>query len=172
MQIGGLEIPSDSPVFLAILAIHVSVGVLAAVTGAVAMLMEKRRGGHTRTGSIYFRSVATLFATSTALAALRWTDDYHLFALGTQAFAAALLGRAARRRRWRTQIDMHIVGMGVSYIAMLTASYVDNGGNLPVWRELPDAAYWLAPSAFGIALVVWAVARGSKVAIHVEGRSH
>jgi len=82
VQIGGLEIPSDSPVFPAILAIHVSAGVLAAATGAVAMLMEKRRGGHTRTGSIYFWSVATLFATSTALATMRWTDDYHLFPLG------------------------------------------------------------------------------------------
>ena len=169
MEIAGFEIPSDSPVFLSILAFHVPVGVLAAVTGAVAMFMEKRRGGHTRAGSIYFWSLATLFATSTALAAMRWPEDYHLFALGTLAFAAALLGRAARRQRWRTQIDTHIVGMGVSYIAMLTAFYVDNGRSLPVWRELPDAVYWLAPSGFGIPLIVWAVARWSKVAIHVEG---
>ena len=66
MEIGGFEIPSESPVFLSILAIHVPVGVLAVVTGAVAMFMEKRRGGHTRAGSIYFWSLATLFATSTA----------------------------------------------------------------------------------------------------------
>ena len=169
MEIAGFEIPSDSPVFLSILAIHVPVGVLAVVTGAVAMFMEKRRGGHTMAGSIYFWSLATLFATSTALAAMRWADDYHLFALGTLAFAAALLGRAARRQRWRTQIDTHIVGMGVSYIAMLTAFYVDNGRNLPVWRDLPNVVYWLAPSAFGIPVLVWAVARGGKVAIHVEG---
>ena len=169
MEIGGFEIPSDSPMFLAILAIHVPVGVLAVVTGAVAMFMEKRRGAHTKAGSIYFWSLGSLFATSTALAAMRWADDYHLFALGTLAFAAALLGRAARRQRWSTQIDTHIVGMGVSYIAMLTAFYVDNGKNLPVWRELPHAVYWLAPSAFGIPLLVWAVARGSKVAVHIEG---
>ena len=169
MEIGGFEIPSDSPMFLAILAIHVPVGVLAVVTGAVAMFMEKRRGAHTKAGSIYFWSLGSLFATATALAAMRWADDYHLFALGTLAFAAALLGRAARRQRWSTQIDTHIVGMGVSYIAMLTAFYVDNGKNLPVWRELPHAVYWLAPSAFGIPLLVWAVARGSKVAVHIEG---
>jgi len=172
VEIGGFEIPSDSPVFLSILAIHVPVGMLAAVTGAVAMFMEKRRGGHTRAGSIYFWSLATLFVTSTALAAMRWADDYHLFALGTLAFVTALLGRVVRRQGWRTPIDLHIVGMGVSYIAMLTAFYVDNGRNLPVWRELPDAVYWLAPSAFGIPLIVWAVARGSRVTIHVEGTTH
>jgi hypothetical protein len=172
VEIGGFEIPSESPVFLSILAIHVPVGVLAVVTGAVAMFMEKRRGAHTRAGSIYFWSLAALFATSTALAAMRWADDYHLFALGTLAFAAALLGRTARRQRWSTQIDTHIVGMGVSYIAMLTAFYVDNGRNLPVWRELPDAVYWLAPSAFGVPLIVWAASRGSKVTVHVEGTSH
>jgi hypothetical protein len=93
VEIGSFEIPSESPVFLSILAIHVLFGVLAVVTGAVAMFVEKRRGGHTRDGSIYFWSLATLFATSTALAAMRWADDYHLFALGTLAFAAALLGQ-------------------------------------------------------------------------------
>ena len=137
------------------------------------MFMEKRRGGHTKAGSIYFWSLAALFATSTALAAMRWAaDDYHLFALGTLAFAAALLGRAARRQQWRTRIDTHIVGMGVSYIATLTAFYVDNGRNLPIWRELPDAVYWLGHSAFGIPMIVWAVARWSKVPIHAERTIH
>lgn len=172
MEIAGFEIPSDSPVFLSLLAIHVPVGVLAVVSGAVAMFMEKRRVRHTKAGSIYFWSLGALFATSTALAAMRWADDYHLFILGTLALVTALLGRAARRQRWRTQIDTHIVGMGVSYIAMLTAFYVDNGRNLPIWRDLPDAVYWLAPSAFGIPLIIWAVARESRVAIHVEGRTH
>jgi hypothetical protein len=168
----GIEIPSDSPAFLSILAIHVPLGLLAVVTGAVAMLKEKRRGGHTRFGSIYFWSLAALFATSTALAAMRWSDDYHLFALGAVAFAAAIVGREARRRRWSTRIDLHVVAMGVSYIAMLTAFYVDNGRSLPLWRDLPTVAYWLIPSAVGIPLIVRALTRGPTLAIGAEGAAH
>ena len=38
MEIGDFEIPTDSAMFLAILAIHVPVGVLALVTGAVRIM--------------------------------------------------------------------------------------------------------------------------------------
>ena len=49
--------------------------------------------------------------------------------------------------------------MGLSYILMLTAFYVDNGKNLPVWRDLPYLAYWVLPGAVGIPLIVNALAR-------------
>jgi hypothetical protein len=42
---------------------------------------------------------------------------------------------------------MHISGMGASYVLLLTAFYVDNGKNLPLWRELPQWAFWILPSA-------------------------
>jgi hypothetical protein len=87
------------------------------------------------------------------------------------AFSAALLGRGARRRRWRTPIDLHIVGMGVSYVAMLTAFYVDNGKNLPIWRDLPDMTYWLLPSVIGIPLIVRALRRHPKISDRPEGLS-
>lgn len=79
MVIAGFEIPSDSLVFLAILVVHVPIGVLAVVTGVAAMLKEKRRGAHTRFGSIYFFCLGLLFVTSAALSAMRWSEDYHLF---------------------------------------------------------------------------------------------
>jgi hypothetical protein len=68
-------------------------------------------------------------------------------------------------------LDLHIIGMGVSYIVMLTAFYVDNGKNLPIWRELPDAAYWILPGAAGVPLIVRALRRYSKVSANTEGLS-
>jgi hypothetical protein len=43
--------------------------------------------------------------------------------------------------------------MGSSYILLLTAFYVDNGKNLPVWRELPQIAFWLVPGAIAFPIV-------------------
>jgi hypothetical protein len=49
--------------------------------------------------------------------------------------------------------------MGLSYVLLLTAFYVDNGKNLLLWKELPPIAYWLAPGAVGIPLIVYALLR-------------
>ena len=155
--------------FLAILAVHVPIGVLAVVTGAVAMLKEKRRGAHTTFGSVYFWCLGVLFVTSAALSAMRWSEDYHLFVLGAVAFSTAVIGRLARRRRWRTRIDLHIVGMGISYIVMITAFYVDNGKNLPLWRDLPHVAYWLLPSVVGLPVILWALSRDRRTIIYAGG---
>ena len=88
--------------------------------------------------------------TASALAAVGWAGNYHLIILGTLAFAAAHLGRMARRRRWINWVKLHITGMGTSYISLLTAFYVDNGKSLPFgeipwspigWRP-PWLGYW------------------------------
>jgi hypothetical protein len=78
-----------------------------------------------------------------ALAAVRWDEDYHLFILGVLAFAAASLGREAPRRRLLSWVRLHIAGMGLSYILLLTVFYVDNGKSLPLWKELSPITYWL-----------------------------
>jgi hypothetical protein len=93
----------------------------------------------------------------TGLAAVRWAEDYHLFILGLLSLAAAYLGREARRQRWTNWARLHITGMGASYILLLTAFYVDNGKNLPLWDWLPPIAYWLIPAAVGIPLVIRAL---------------
>jgi uncharacterized membrane protein len=168
VEIAGFAIPSESPLFISILAVHIPLGLSAVVAGAAAMLREKGRGAHSSLGSIYFWSLAALFATSTALAAMRWSEDYHLVALGALAFAAALIGREARRHRWQTAIDLHIIGMGISYVAMLTAFYVDNGKNLPIWRDLPSMSYWIVPSAVGFPVMIWALVRNLRTEIQAQ----
>jgi hypothetical protein len=47
---------------------------------------------------------------------------------------------------------------------MLTAFYVDNGKNLPLWKELPPIAYWILPSTVGLPLIVHALLRHPLVA--------
>ena len=62
-----------------------------------------------------------MFVSSTGLSVVRWAEDYHLFILGLLALVAASLGRTARRRRWPGWVRLHITGMGLSYILLLTA---------------------------------------------------
>jgi hypothetical protein len=42
--IAGIEIPSTDPVFLAIVGVHIPLGLVAVVAGAIAMLSDKGRG--------------------------------------------------------------------------------------------------------------------------------
>jgi hypothetical protein len=155
----GFDLPSDSPLFVGVLATHVLLGMACVVLGIAAMLSVKRRGPHPRAGTLYYWSLAALFATASVLAAMRWAEDYHLFILGALSFAAASVGRTARRRLWRRWIDFHVSGMGLSYVLMLTAFYVDNGKSLPVWRDLPHITYWILPGAVGVPLIVIALDR-------------
>lgn len=159
LKIAGIEVPSKSPLFLTVLAFHVLAALVCVVTGIVAMMSKKRPGRHPIFGTTYYWSLAVTVITATALAAMRWTEDYPLFVLGAICFCAASLGRTARRRRWRKWANVHISLMGFSYIVMLTAFYVDNGKSLPVWRNLPHFAYWLSPALVGVPLIVRALAR-------------
>ncbi len=149
----GIEVPCDSSIFLAILAIHIPAGIICVLAGLVALLSKKQPGRHPKFGTIYYWSLSVVFVSATILAGLRWADDYHLFILGTLSFTAATFGRMAHRRRWLGWVRLHITGMGLSYILMLTAFYVDNGKNLPLWKELPPIAYWTLPSAVGLPLI-------------------
>jgi uncharacterized membrane protein len=155
----GIPIPSRDPVFLTIIGIHVVFGLAAVITGVVAMLSKKERGRHSDWGTVYFWALSGVFVTMGALSFMRWAENYHLFILGSLAFGFAYFGRAAARRRPSPWVRLHLVGMGASYIFMLIAFYVDNGKNLPFWKELPPAAYWLLPSAVGIPLIVRALLR-------------
>lgn len=157
INVAGIEIPSSDPVFLAVVGVHVLLGLVCTITGLIAMLSPKRTGGHPTFGSTYFWCLGGVFVTATALAAVRWAEDYDLFILGALAFVVASTGRAARRRRWSNWVSLHISGMGISYVLLLTAFYVDNGKSLPFWKALPPIAYWLIPAAIGIPLVVRAL---------------
>lgn len=157
--VGGIPIPSDAPVFLGALGVHVLFALAAVIAGAVAMFSKKMTGKHPRFGNYYYWSLAMVFVSAAALSAMRWTENYHLFVLGILSFSAAWIGRAARRRRWARWVTVHITALGASYVLLLTAFYVDNGPHLPLWNKLPPAAFWVLPSVFGLPLIIWALLR-------------
>ena len=129
-RILGDQVGSTAPLFLAFLAVHVLAGLTAVASGAIASLVRKGSQRHIRAGRWYYRAITVVFATATALAAMRWQQDYYLFLIGAVAFTAATIGYQHRRRH-RPGDTGHIAGMGIAYAAMLTAFYVDNGPHLP-----------------------------------------
>jgi hypothetical protein len=168
----GIPVQSTDPVFLSIVGVHVLFGLAAVVAGVVAMLSKKRAGRHSTWGKMYFWCLFGMFVTMSALSFMRWTQNYHLFALGSLSFSSAYLERDALRRHWRQWPRIHLAGMGASYIFMITAFYVDNGKNLPLWRELPEIAFWILPSAIGAPLIVYFLMRHPVVVGYDRSPAH
>jgi hypothetical protein len=156
-DVAGIQIPSDNPVFLTVAGIHIALGLACAVAGVIAMLSPKCAGRHPNYGTAYFWCLSGVFVSATGLAVARWAEDYHLFILGALSFAAAYFGRQARQHCWNNWVRLHLTGMGTSYILLLTAFYIDNGKQLPVWRDLASITYWLIPAAIGIPLIIRAL---------------
>jgi hypothetical protein len=98
-------------------------------------------------------------ATGLGLVATRGPGFAHLAALG---FVAATLGLTGYFARDKATAPTHVVSMGFSYVAMLTAFYVDNGPRLPGWRLLPPIAFWVLPSLIGAPLIALALRRGAR----------
>ena len=156
---GWFVIPSSDPLFLSIVAVHVLLGIGSSATRLLAMLSAKAPGRHPRFGTLYFRLLASLFATATALSVMRWAHAYPLFIIGAFSFTTAVIGREARRRRVRGWERLHIAGMGSSYVLMLIAFYVDNGKQLPPLNQLPHWTYWALPAIIGAPIIIWALVR-------------
>lgn len=159
ITVGGIPIPSREPWFLAIIAIHVAAGIIGTAAGAIAMLSRKGPGRHPTAGTVYFRALMVIAGTMSVLTIARWPANNHLAVLGVFAIVSAVTGRRARRRARPGWWRVHIPGMGLSYIFMLTAFYVDNGPHLPLWNRLPAWAFWILPALIGIPIIGWALRR-------------
>ncbi|PWK89509.1 hypothetical protein C8D88_102783 [Lentzea atacamensis] len=137
-----------------LIACHVALGLSATIAGATAMIAVKGPGPHPRRGRLYLVTLAGTAATGVAITLFDWASLWHLALLGTVAVALGGIGYAARRVRWNGWLSWHIGGLSGSYIAMLTAFYVDNGPRLPLWQLLPPTTFWLLPSAVGLPLIL------------------
>jgi hypothetical protein len=154
VTIEGFQIPYDGILFLIVLSIHVAAGLTCVLSGIFAMLSEKRKGIHTKAGTVYYYGIWIVFATAVFIAVVRWKEDHVLFILGAASFLTAFSGRMAVKRKINAWPIYHISGMGLSYIFLLIAFYVDNGRFLPVWKNLNPMVYWLLPLVVGIPIIL------------------
>jgi uncharacterized membrane protein HdeD (DUF308 family) len=158
-EVFGLPIPDAGPVFTVALVGHVAAGLTAVVSGALAATAAKRPGRHPRAGRVYVWALGGVAATATVMAAIRWREDAHLFAVAVVAAGLGWYGYRARRRHRQGWPVRHAIGMGGSYLALLTGFYVDNGPLLPVWNRLPSAAFWVLPTLVGAPLIWFGIHR-------------
>lgn len=159
IRIFGLEILDAGPVFFTALGFHVAAGLTCVASGALAGSAPKRPGRHPKAGRVYLSGIAVLFATASVMSVIRWRENAHLLAIAVVAAGLAWWGWRARTRRRAGWVRRHAIGMGGSYIALLTGFYVDNGPQLPLWDRLPHWTYWVLPAAVGIPLIWWALRR-------------
>jgi uncharacterized membrane protein len=131
-----------------VLPIHVAAGSAGLVLGPVAMFSTKRRGLHTRVGTIYYWVFVALFISAVGLAALDWSELWWLALIGAGSYGFALLGYLAAKRRWRGWLISHVSGQGGSYIAMTTALLVVNLGTA-------SPLAWIAPTVIGSPLIAY-----------------
>lgn len=159
LKVDGIGMLFKSSAFFPMLGVHILAGLVCVVTGIVAIASEKRAGMHPICGTIYHWGLAVLVISAGFLASGNWTDDRLLFGLGVISFGASSLGRAARRRHWQNWVGTHIISMGCSFIAMLTAFCVEEGESLPGLSGLPRLTYWFLPALIGAPLIIRAVVR-------------
>jgi uncharacterized membrane protein len=156
----------DADPLLILIALHVACGVVAVACGAGAMLTRKGSRRHRRFGRAYVIVLVLLCGTAAVLAGLDWGHRWNLIVLGAVALSCAAVGYGAIRLARPARVAVHLSGMGVGYIAMLTAFYVDNGPRLPVWSLLPPLWLWLLPAAIGVPIIVRAVLRLARTPVH------
>lgn len=153
----GIPVPSDNKLFLAIVAIHIVLGIICVLSGLSAMLTNKGKVTHTISGKVYFWGLAFVFITVIPLSIMRWPHNNHLLVLGVLSFLLAYFGRKLARNPRPGWTRLHTVYMGSSYIFLLTAFYVDNGKNLPFWSLFPQFFFWVFPATIAIPIIIYIV---------------
>ncbi|MDD4971244.1 MAG: hypothetical protein PHT07_17585 [Paludibacter sp.] len=151
----GIIIPDNSPLFLAMIGIHVLAALICILSALLAIFTRKTDKRHPVYGKIYFWSLLVVFATSIVVSIIRWPLDNHLLGLGMLSFSFAFTGRMAQRYNWKYRMRWHLICMSLSFILLLTAFYVDNGKNLPLWKLLPEIYYWIIPGIIGIPVMLY-----------------
>src|SRR3954465_12352615 len=83
----------------AFLAIHIAAGSTGLILGPVAMLAPKRRGRHTRAGTVYHWNMLVVCLSAVGLAIVAWSRAWWFVPIAAFSYANALLGYLAVLRR-------------------------------------------------------------------------
>jgi len=149
-----------------ILALHIATGSFGLILGPITMLAPKRRGRHTRAGTVYHFNMLAVCVSAAAMAIIDFRRIWWFLPIAAFSYANAFVGWRAVRRRRPGWLPTHIAGMGGSYIALTTAVLVVNLG-VGAWYA------WALPTLVGTPLIRIAVARHrrSPAAASVVNRS-
>ena len=121
------------------------------------MLSEKAGKTHPIAGKTYFWSMHLVFVTTVILSIMRWPQNNHLLIVGGFAFILTYSGRKLAQARKRNWTRFHTICMGLSYVLLLTGFYVDNGKNLPFWKQFPQLVFWVFPALVGLPIIIIAL---------------
>lgn len=156
-DIFGIPVPSTDRTFLAFVAVHILISLIAVLAGLFAMLSDKRKTRHRYFGKAYFWAMVSSFCTVVILSIMRWPHNIHLLSIGVLAITATLIGYRFAINRTLNWTRYHTICMGTSYILLMTGFYVDNGKNLPFWKLFPQLFFWVFPAVVGIPIIIWAL---------------
>lgn len=140
---------------LLFVSIHIPAGLVALTAGVVAMLSRKGAWWHRKAGVTYLFAIAAIALTAVGLVSTRGPQFNHLLVFAGLAATLAFGGYLMRQ----INQGLHISGMGLSYVVMVTAFYVDNGPKLPFWNQFPDIVFWVGPAAIGLPIIIRALWR-------------
>jgi hypothetical protein len=135
--------------------LHIAAGLTALTAGIVAMLSRKGAWWHRHAGVVYLYGIGTIALTAAGLVSTRGPQFDHLLVFAAVAVTLAFGGWFMRK----VNQGLHISGMGLSYVVMVTAFYVDNGHKLPFWNQFPEWVFWVGPMAIGLPIIIRALWR-------------
>lgn len=151
----GIPVPSENKVFLAVIVVHIVLGLICTISGIVAMLSDKTKKTHPVAGKTYFWAMTLLFISIIVASVMRWPFNIHLLIVGTLAYACVFTGRLIIKKYRYKKTRQHTVLMGFSFVLLMTGFYVDNGKNLPFWNQFPQLFFWFFPSVIGIPVIIY-----------------
>jgi hypothetical protein len=107
-----------------LLALHIAAGIAGLALGAAVIWSSRDRPSLDGRSAAYPWAVLAVSLTAVGLLALDWPDLWWIAILAVLAYALALLGFLAPRRRFRRWTLAYAHGQGGSYIALVTALVV------------------------------------------------